>query len=60
MLYRNRELPSRPSLLRHLADVIAHLSRARRRRLVEFDLMTANPHLKRDLGLHDVDLFDCR
>jgi hypothetical protein len=56
MLYRNPDSPVCPSLLRRLRHGLLRLGRTRHRRLARIDLMSASPHLKRDLGLHEADL----
>ncbi len=56
MLYRNPESPRPAPFLHRIGTVLAALRSSRRRRLTQIDLMSMNPHLKRDLGLRDADL----
>jgi hypothetical protein len=51
MLYPNPEIPARVSLLTRAVRAVAGLSKARRRRLAQLDLLAMSPHIKRDLGL---------
>ena len=58
MLYRDPQ-SNRISLFRRAAIRFAtSLGSARRRRLAELDLYGMNGHMKRDLGLFDLDLSD--
>jgi hypothetical protein len=55
MLYREHR-PNAKFVIRGLGLTIAAWRLSARRRRAELDLMAMSPHLKRDLGLLDLDL----
>jgi hypothetical protein len=57
MLYRDPTTDTPGGFLRRLRLTLAGLGRRRRQRLAELDMRSAGHHLRRDLGLDDLDLF---
>jgi hypothetical protein len=56
MPYRDRTADRFGQLRRAATKMLVSLQFGRRRRYAQLDLMTLNPHLRRDLGLSDSEL----